>query len=232
MRNPVQRNYINKKTYYTIFNTKDTYPPPFHILLLIYGSSYVYIPEEMRVNYIFPILMSSINESVNRLILDNNNKFIDDFNLMFNMIRSERRSIVNYIRPNLGDGNENANNGVVANRIIGGDPPNRYPPYNYQPYGYQPYGYQQNIRTITKKPEEQGFSKIAYAITIDMELHQGTSLTPEQINESKCNSKYNAIRKAFSEFIGRPYIIPPVYKTTQTKKNVGGRPNRITRRKH
>ncbi len=38
------------------------------------------------------------------------------------------------------------------------------------------------------------------------------SLTPEQINESKCNSKYNAIRKAYSEFTGKPYVIPPVYK--------------------
>ena len=50
-----------------------------------------------------------------------------------------------------------------------------------------------------------------------MEVHPGTSLTPEQINEYKCNSKYNAIRKAFSEFTGKPYIIPPVY--TKTKKN-------------
>ena len=90
-------------------------------------------------------------------------------------------------------------------------------------------GYQGNI---TKIPKRRDISKLAYEIVIDMELHPGTSLTPKQINESKCNSKYKAIRKAFTEFTGRPYVIPPVYKSTQTKKNVGGKPNRNTRRKH
>jgi hypothetical protein len=92
-----------------------------------------------------------------------------------------------------------------------------------------PYGYQGNIKKTSKN---RYISKLAYEIVIDMELHPGTSLTPQQINESKCHSKYNAIRKAFSEFTGRPYVIPPVYKTTQTKKNVGGRQKRITRRRH
>jgi hypothetical protein len=45
-----------------------------------------------------------------------------------------------------------------------------------------------------------------------MEVHPGISLTPKQINESKCKSKYNAIRKAYSEFTGKPYVISPVYK--------------------
>jgi hypothetical protein len=54
-----------------------------------------------------------------------------------------------------------------------------------------------------------------------MELHPGTSLTPQQISESKCNAKYNAIRKAFAEFTGKPYVIPPVYpKSNNTKKNI------------
>jgi hypothetical protein len=98
--------------------------------------------------------------------------------------------------------------------------------------GEPPYKYRQQYdsRFITKKPEERDTSKIAYGITIDMELHPGKSLTPEQLNESKCNSRYNAIRKAFSEFTGRPYVIPPVYKTSQTKKKIGGNHNKITRR--
>jgi len=58
-----------------------------------------------------------------------------------------------------------------------------------------------------------------------MELHPGTSLTPEQLRQSKCNSRYNAIRKAYAEFTGKPYVIPPVYPEsknntqTNTKKN-------------
>lgn len=86
--------------------------------------------------------------------------------------------------------------------------------YRYSPsYRYPRPGY------ITKKPEDNDSSKIAYSITIDMELHPGTSLTPQQISESKCNTKYNAIRKAFAEFTGRPYVIPPVYNKTVKNKN-------------
>jgi hypothetical protein len=71
---------------------------------------------------------------------------------------------------------------------------------------------------IGGQPTEKGSSKLAYSITIDMELHPGTSLTPQQISESKCNTKYNAIRKAYAEFTGTPYVLPPVYPVT-TKKN-------------
>jgi hypothetical protein len=47
-------------------------------------------------------------------------------------------------------------------------------------------------------------------------------LTPEQLSQSKCNSRYNAIRKAYSEFTGKPYVIPPVYTEPKnnTKKNL------------
>jgi hypothetical protein len=127
----------------------------------------------------------------------------------------------------------------------GGQPQYRYPqspygypqsPYRYpqSPYGYpqSPYGYPQSPyrypqspyryppyqnKFITKKPEDRDSSKIAYLITIDMEVHPGTSLTSEQINESKCNSKYNAIRKSISELTGKPYIIPPIYKQNKDK---------------
>jgi len=63
--------------------------------------------------------------------------------------------------------------------------------------------------------------KLTYVVVIDMELYKGTTLTPEQISEAKCNSRYNAIRKAFAEFTGKPYVIPPVYPVSvnNTKKN-------------
>ena len=86
----------------------------------------------------------------------------------------------------------------------------------------QPYGYSRPSN-ITKKEDELDSSKISYTITVDMELYPGTELTPEQLNQSKCNSKYNAIRKAFSDFTGKPYVIPPVYpdsKNTTRKKLV------------
>jgi hypothetical protein len=105
--------------------------------------------------------------------------------------------------------------------LVGGQQPNPYPyqPYPYQPYPYQPYPYPV-ARNFYKKPEERESSKLAYIINIDMELHPGTSLTPEQINESKCNNKYNAIRKSYAEFTGTPYVIPPVYQTKPEKKQI------------
>jgi hypothetical protein len=68
-----------------------------------------------------------------------------------------------------------------------------------------------------------------------MELHPGTQISPEELKKSKCNSKYNSIRKSFADFTGTPYIIPPVYKSTQnnnanTKKNVNQNNNHKTRK--
>ena len=63
-----------------------------------------------------------------------------------------------------------------------------------------------------------------------MELHPGKELTEKQISESKCNGKYNAIRKSFAEFTGKPYIIPPVYNTTQKNEIKGGKKNKTHRR--
>ena len=73
-----------------------------------------------------------------------------------------------------------------------------------------------------------------------MELHKGTTLSKEERKNIKCRKKWNAVRKAYSEFIGKPYILPPVYtKTvkgnkstdnTQTKKQNGGDiKNQLTR---
>ena len=54
-------------------------------------------------------------------------------------------------------------------------------------------------------------SQLAYTITIDMELSPGTSLSPSELSNAKCNSKWNSIRKSWSELTGKPYVIPPVY---------------------
>ena len=88
--------------------------------------------------------------------------------------------------------------------------------------GGEKYPYYPMSVSMTKKNYQNESSKIVYTITIDMELHPGTTLSKEQIIESKCNSRYNAVRKAFSEFTGRPYVIPPVYPKSKnnTKKNI------------
>ena len=69
------------------------------------------------------------------------------------------------------------------------------------------------------KEKEKDTSKLAYYITIDLELFPGKSIPPEELKNLKCNNKWNAVRKAYSEFVGKPYKISPVYnKTVKNKK--------------
>jgi hypothetical protein len=69
-----------------------------------------------------------------------------------------------------------------------------------------------------KKEENTDDTQLAYYITIDLELHPGTSITPEELKNLKCRQKWNSVRKAWSNFTGKQYIIPPVYQT-KTLKN-------------
>lgn len=80
------------------------------------------------------------------------------------------------------------------------------------------------VKTNEKKDQNKllpnlNKSKLTYAITIYMELHPGTTLSKQQINDSKCNSKYNAIKKAYSDLTGQPYIVSPVYKKKGGNRN-------------
>jgi hypothetical protein len=70
-----------------------------------------------------------------------------------------------------------------------------------------------------EKTGEKDKSNISYYITIDMELHPGLTLTPEELKESQCRQKWNAVRKAYAGFTGKPYVIKPIYQTNKTAKN-------------
>ena len=60
-------------------------------------------------------------------------------------------------------------------------------------------------------------SGISYHIVLDMELIKGTTLTDEDKSKLVCRRRWNTIRKAYSEFMGKKYIIPPVYDDTPSK---------------
>jgi hypothetical protein len=84
--------------------------------------------------------------------------------------------------------------------MIGG-----YQPYNrYQPYNQQ---HQQQYRQIKQKETPH----IAYYITIDLDLKPGTSLTPEELKGIGCVKKWNSIKKAYSDFRGKPKTVMPNY---------------------
>jgi hypothetical protein len=219
---------VGKK--YTIFKS-DGLPPPFHILILIYGSNYVVAEKEIRSNYgIYYNIMMTIQSSVTRILDNRTDNMYATFIKLFNSVFHLKKTLENYVdkqEPNSNtryvENGSQENNQIVGkyiNKITGGYT-NNYTPTT-----------DSKSKSMTKTPDEQNASKISYAVTVYMELHPGTSLTKKQINESKCNSKYNAIRRAYSEFIGQPYVITPDYNISQTKKNVGGKSNRITRKKY
>ena len=72
---------------------------------------------------------------------------------------------------------------------------------------------------MIKKDNESDLSQLAYYIAVDIELYPGTSITPNQLTNLKCRNKWNAIRKAYANFIGKPYVIPPIYTKTVKNKN-------------
>jgi hypothetical protein len=211
----IRKQTIYEKKWFTIFKSKGL-PPPFHILILIYGTIYSTINKLYRENFnIFKNLIESIDSSVLKIESTPNWEL---FKTSFDDMFPNKDSIEVRIKPEKKDDTDDNVNSIKSlskiNRIDGGAP-------NYTPNYSNQYDYSR-AANIMKKPDEVDSSKIAYSIIIDMEIHPGTSLTPEQLQNSKCNSKYNAIRKAFSEFTGKPYTMQPVYPEPKnnTKKNL------------
>ena len=202
--------------------------PPIHILFLLYGTMYVNLSEDMKKNFsIYESIMESIELSIKNLKQDKMKEFEKSF---YNYFRNSYQRKPIYLRQLLSKSD-----------INGGAPPYRYPPspyhyppspYHYPPlpYHYPPSPYHYPSKYIPNKPQESKISKIAYVITIDMELYPGTKLTAEQLKEGLCYSKYNAIRKAYSEFIGKPYLIPPAYNRTKKSDIIEFKKNKKTRK--
>ena len=93
----------------------------------------------------------------------------------------------------------------------------RYGPNYGSYYGQRNYpSYNNLIKYQTPKVDT---INIAYYITIDMELYPGTKIPPEESKNLSCNKKWNSVRKAYADFTGKPYVVPPVYKIDKTRKN-------------
>ena len=231
---------VYRTKYYTIFKSDD-YPPPINIIFLLYGSNYYKLGNQAKQNFsIYKSSMVAIEKSIQNILMKFDFKYRNIFIKNFDDYFPDSQKSIQNLGPSMSqtnlpllqeeeklddvdnddddddDDNDDDDDENLTNMIVGGQYGYRY---RNQPYGYHPYGYlpiRQPI--ITKKPEEKASSKIAYSIIIDIELHPGTSLTAQQINQSKCNNKYNAIRKAFAEFTGTPYVIPPVYPQKNNEK--------------
>jgi hypothetical protein len=66
------------------------------------------------------------------------------------------------------------------------------------------------INTVKKGPVSNE-SKIAYYITVDLQLYPGTKVPPELTKDLICNHKWNAIKKSYATLVGKPYNVQPIY---------------------
>jgi len=182
-----------------IFDKRDSeILPPIYILFLIYGSYYIRQTNEYKENFsFFPTFMKIIENSFKNMIdtmYDGDDNLLNKFNHYFN---------VNFPGNNINQSLPQIENDYQE----GGKNRN---PYNNR---YNKPSYKM------VKTDEKDKSNIGYYITIDMELHPGLTLTPQELKESLCRQKWNAVRKAYAGFMGQPYVIPPVYQMNKTVKN-------------
>jgi hypothetical protein len=172
--------------------------PPIYILFLVYGSYYSRQTDEYKEHFsFFPEFMKIIDNSYRNMIdtqhdgnISSLNKFNDFFNSNF-----PGNNINSQRVPQIE--NTSQEGGLT-----------HYNPYNKPAY------------KMVKPRDEINKSNIGYYISIDMELHPGLTLTPEELKESQCRQKWNAVRKAYAGFRGQPYVIPPVYQTNKTNKTL------------
>ena len=225
----------DNKLPFTIFKKDDiTFPPPLYILLLIFGFQYmnaavvdanfVFYPNLYRV-----LKQSYIDITENNVLTINDkctilNNLYDLFRLpsFLDAINNSGCRRINRGRS-LPKSSSSSLSDLDSEYETSGGAPNTRTRKNYNN------NYPNNF---LKRDAVRDVSKIGYYISIDLELKKGSPLTPEEISESKCTRKWNTVRKAFANFTGRTYTIPPVYdysnkKTLKNKPN--NNPNNVTK---
>ena len=70
---------------------------------------------------------------------------------------------------------------------------------------------------IITKPRET--SKLAYYIDVYLELHPGTTISPEQLKKSKCSHQLNIIKQTCSTMLGKKYTQSQDYSLLPTATN-------------
>ena len=87
-------------------------------------------------------------------------------------------------------------------------------PYGQQPYGQQPpYGYPYNPQAQLLNMNQYSHSnraleltsKLAYYVSVDLELYPGKSVNTVQMAAVKCGSTFERIREAWAEIMGYQY---------------------------
>ena len=209
---------IEKPKY--IFNRDDPEFPPFYIIFFIYGCNYFGLEAYQKDLFSwYPVIMAQIDEIVNAILQDTtpytkndapkNEQFIRYFNQFFikNQMTHNKIAINSLINNSLLS-NSQTNNQLIPKR--GGYL--QYPSNYGNPYG-NPYGSSYERPYLARNMLKQNYdqSKLAYYITINMELYPGTEISPEIKKQFKCRGKWNAVKIAYANFRGLPFVPQPMY---------------------
>jgi hypothetical protein len=199
----------------TIFDRASRSPlPPIYILFTIFGLFYSSLSVVNRTNFPF---RRDLMETMNRAI----GKLKTAAPVQYALFYSSFKKLFpnSQIEPPT-SGGSNANN---ENLQLGG----------YPPYGRPQYGRPQYISNFVKTPQYVENSQLSYYITIELQLHPGTSISPQERKGLKCNHKWNAIKQSYAQLVGKQYNITPDYSLLaplpKQKPNPNPNPN-ITRR--
>ena len=197
----------------TIFDrAENAIVPPLYILFTIYGIFYSSIAEEAKQNFTFRRTFMDI---INAAIQNFQNTKPDEFMVFYIAFKNifpttrilasiggENYQVGGYYRPK-----------PYPNRYPSYQ--NRYPSYQNRYPSYQN-RYPQYTKNAVKVPDT---SQLAYYITIDLQLQPGTSITPEEKKNLNCNHKWNAVRKSYSQLLGKQYDPKPDYSLLAPPKN-------------
>ena len=94
-----------------------------------------------------------------------------------------------------------------------------FPPYYPSSYKYQNYQQPYLANKMVKNETQNDYSKLAFNIKISLELYPGDNISKETLNVLKCNSRWEDVRKSWSEFTGKPYVIKPNYQNINNTNN-------------
>ena len=176
-----------------IFNRDDRqFDPPIYILFLILGSYFsaiVDIEDKNKFTFQKPI-MEAMNTIINNRIStmpNYNANFYTPFKSYFPDSRIYRPAYIGGAYPN--DLYYQRYNNQRYSSPTYSNPRYSSPSYNYSIYNY---------------PNQEN-SDYAYYITISLELYPGTSIPIEDEKDMSCNKKWNAVKKAYSEFLSLPF---------------------------
>jgi hypothetical protein len=186
-----------KTNLHFIFNKDDVNVlPPLFILFILYGAAYHPVEDDIKRDFtFFKPVMEAFEMSVNKICQNvvAYPQFFDTYTSYFN--KAYKCPPFKPPKPS------------KVGALIGGAPTPYYRPYS------------PIAANMFKRDSAVDTSKLAYYVTIDLELHPGTSISPDEARTLKCNQKWNAIRKSYANFVGKPYIIPPIYRRKTVKND-------------